>query len=58
VTEDKVKSAIVELRLLTQCRCKAVWTDRGLHEPTCLWEWREDVAILAAAANRPEGDSL
>jgi len=42
------QQAIEELRSLTTCRCHAAWTDRGLHEATCMAEYRAEVDVLAA----------
>jgi hypothetical protein len=47
MTGDPVEAALHELRYLTTCRCDEPWTQRGLHEPHCAWEYREDVETLA-----------
>jgi hypothetical protein len=38
------------LRQLTACRCEPAWTERRLHAPTCLEEYRDDVDEALAAA--------
>jgi hypothetical protein len=38
-----------ELRQLTECRCDPAWTNRGRHEPHCVWDYREDVDALRVA---------
>lgn len=45
------------LRALTTCRCDPAWTDRRLHAPDCLAEYREDVddAIAQAVARGRAG---
>lgn len=40
--------AVEELRILTTCRCDPAWTERRLHGPGCLEEYRVEVDALAA----------
>ena len=51
---DEAASALEELRELTTCRCDPAWTDRKLHDPRCLIDWREDVETLAGLLLTPQ----
>jgi hypothetical protein len=50
---QRIAEAFDDLFQLTECRCDPAWTERDLHAPGCLEEYREDVRVLAAAANPP-----
>ena len=44
-----------ELLGLTECHCNEAWTGRGMHDPQCREEYREDVEALIDEINRLNG---
>jgi hypothetical protein len=50
-----VQEALHELMLLTTCYCEPAWSERGLHEPKCSADWREDVLTLRDALAACDG---
>jgi hypothetical protein len=45
---DAVSAALGELCDITECRCDRAWTDRDLHHPRCVSDYRADVQTLQA----------
>ena len=54
-TDAEVEEALRELAHLTECRCEAAWTQRGLHAPQCASEYRVDVDTVTRARSRRSG---
>ena len=43
---DKVKSAIINLNYLVECRCDEAYTDRGQHDPHSACDYADEVKIV------------
>ncbi len=44
--EEKVRQSILELKILTHCRCDDAYKGRGLQDPDCQCDYSEDVSNI------------
>lgn len=45
-TEEELRKSILELKILTDCRCIEAYKGRGLKDPDCNCEYRESVNTI------------
>lgn len=46
IKAEEVRQSILELKILTHCRCDDAYKGRGLQDPDCQCDYKDDVNII------------